>query len=102
MHERLAVGGGEGGSIDVKELLALARRLELEDGPSLKNAHVRERIADWCVRSAGLKYTTYRTMTALSRGAQPGPEASIATVVVAPKLPELCDFATAPDKQSVG
>jgi len=94
MHERLAVGGGQGGTIDVKELLALARRLELEDGPALKNAHVRERIADWYVRSAGLKYTTYRTMTALSRGAQPGPEASIAKVVVASKLQELCAFAT--------
>lgn len=94
MHERLAVGGGQGGNIDVKELLSLARHLELEDGPALKNAHVREKIADWYVRSAGLKYTTYRTMTALSRGAQPGPEASIAKVVVATKLQELCAFAT--------
>ena len=94
MHERLAVGGGQGGSIDVKELLSLAHHLELEDGPALRNAHVRERIADWYVRSAGLKYTTYRTMTALSRGQQPGPEASIAKVVVASKLQELCAFAT--------
>ena len=94
MHERLAVGGGQGGAIDVKELLTLARHLELEDGPALRNAHVREKIADWYVRSAGLKYTTYRTMTALSRGQQPGPEASIAKVVVASKLQELCAFAT--------
>src|SRR5690242_16452622 len=93
MHERLAVGGGQGGNIDVKELLALARHLELEDGPALRNAHVREKIADWYVRSAGLKYTTYRTMTALSRGAQPGPEASIAKVVVASKLQDLSAFA---------
>ena len=94
MHERLAVGGGQGGTIDVRELLALARELELEDGPALRNALVRERIADWYVRSAGLKYTTYRTMTALSRGQQPGPEASIAKLVVATKLQELCAFAT--------
>ena len=93
MHERLAVGGGTGGSLDVKELMALARALELEDGPALKNASVRERIADWYVRSAGLKYTTYRTMTALSRGQQPGPEASIAKIVVAPKLQDLSAFA---------
>ncbi|HEV2561880.1 MAG TPA: acyl-CoA dehydrogenase family protein [Rhizomicrobium sp.] len=93
MHERLAVGGGTGGSLDVKELIALARNLELEDGPALKNASVRERIADWYVRSAGLKYTTYRTMTALSRGQQPGPEASIAKIVVAPKLQDLSAFA---------
>jgi alkylation response protein AidB-like acyl-CoA dehydrogenase len=94
MHERLAVGGGLGGGLDVKELLALVRELELEDGPAIGNAHVRERIADWYVRSAGLKYTTYRTMTALSRGQQPGPEASIAKIVVATKLQELCAFAT--------
>ncbi|HEY1612331.1 MAG TPA: acyl-CoA dehydrogenase family protein [Rhizomicrobium sp.] len=93
MHERLAVGGGGGGMLDVKELLALARNLEVEDGPALKNAVVRERIADWYVRSAGLKYTTYRTMTALSRGQQPGPEASIAKLVVASKLQDLAAFA---------
>src|SRR5579885_209328 len=93
MHERLAVGGGQGGAIDVKELLQLARTLELEDGPAIRNAAVRERIADWYVRSAGLKYTTYRTMTALSKGQQPGPEASIAKVVVASKLQDLSAFA---------
>jgi acyl-CoA dehydrogenase len=93
MHERLAVGGGTGGGIDVNELLSLARTLELEDGPAIKNAAVRERIADWYVRTAGLKYTTLRTMTALSRGQQPGPEASIAKVVVASKLQDLSAFA---------
>jgi alkylation response protein AidB-like acyl-CoA dehydrogenase len=92
MHERLAVGGGTGSGLDVKELMALARTLELEDGPAIKNASVRERIADWYVRSAGLKYTTYRTMTALSRGQQPGPEASIAKIVVASKLQDLSAF----------
>jgi len=71
MHERLAVGGGQGGGIDVPQLMQLARTLELEDGPAIKNAAVREKIADWYVRSAGLKYTTLRTMTALSRGQQP-------------------------------
>jgi acyl-CoA dehydrogenase len=93
MHERLAVGGGQGGGLDVSQVLALARELELEDGPAIRNASVREKIADWYVRSAGLKYTTYRTMTALSRGQQPGPEASIAKIVVAAKLQELCAFA---------
>ena len=90
----LVGGGWQSGMIDVKELLALARELELEDGPALKNALVRECIADWYVRSAGLKYTTYRTLTALSRGEQPGPQASTAKLVVATKLQELCAFAT--------
>jgi alkylation response protein AidB-like acyl-CoA dehydrogenase len=93
MHERLAVGGGQGGGLDVKEQMSLARTLELEDGPAIKNASVREKMADWYVRSAGLKYTTYRTMTALSQGKQPGPEASIAKIVVASKLQDISAFA---------
>ena len=93
MHERLAVGGGQGGGLDVPQLLQLARELELEDGPAIKNAAVREKIADWYVRSAGLKCTTLRTMTALSRGQQPGPEASIAKIVVASKLQDISAFA---------
>jgi acyl-CoA dehydrogenase len=93
MHERLAVGGGQGGGLDVPQLMQLARTLELEDGPAIKNAAVRDKIADWYVRSAGLRYTTFRTMTALSRGQQPGPEASIAKIVVASKLQDLSAFA---------
>ena len=93
MHERLAVGGGTGGGLDVPQLMQLARDLELEDGPAIKNAAVREKIADWYVRSAGLRWTTMRTMTALSQGKQPGPEASIAKIVVASKLQDLSAFA---------
>jgi alkylation response protein AidB-like acyl-CoA dehydrogenase len=93
MHERLAVGGGTGGGLDVAQLMALARTLELEDGPAIKNAAVRDKLADWYVRSAGLRYTTMRTMTALSQGKQPGPEASIAKIVVASKLQDLSAFA---------
>ena len=77
----------------LRDLLALARTLELEDGPAIRNAAVREKIADWYVRSAGLKYTTYRTMTALSRGQQPGPEASIGKVVTASKRQDMSAFA---------
>ncbi|HWD27919.1 MAG TPA: acyl-CoA dehydrogenase family protein [Rhizomicrobium sp.] len=93
MHERLAVGGGTGGGLDVAQLMTLARGIELEDGPAVKNAAVREKMADWYVRSAGLRYTTMRTMTALSQGKQPGPEASIAKIVVASKLQDLSAFA---------
>ncbi|HRE61094.1 MAG TPA: acyl-CoA dehydrogenase family protein [Micropepsaceae bacterium] len=95
MHERLAVGGGAGGTgPDVRELIALARATELEDGPAIRNAAVREKIADFHVRTQGLKYTTYRTMTALSKGQVPGPEASIGKIVSAVKLQDLTHFAT--------
>jgi alkylation response protein AidB-like acyl-CoA dehydrogenase len=91
MNERLAVGEVRGPDFD--EVFALARRTELESGPALENAAVRERLADWYVRQQGLRYTRFRTMTALSRGQTPGPEASIIKIVSAGKLQEIASFA---------
>jgi alkylation response protein AidB-like acyl-CoA dehydrogenase len=91
MNERLAVGDVRGPDFD--EIFALARSVELEDGPAIRNAGVRERLADWYVRSQGLKYTRFRTMTALSRGQTPGPENSIGKLVTASKLQEVATFA---------
>ncbi|MBM3619562.1 MAG: acyl-CoA dehydrogenase [Alphaproteobacteria bacterium] len=88
MNERLAVGMPSGG-LDVDELLELARGTELEDGPAIRNGHVRSKIADWYVQAQGLKYTRYRTLTAMSRGQTPGPESSIIKVVAAPKMQDL-------------
>ncbi|MGE0657936.1 MAG: acyl-CoA dehydrogenase family protein [Reyranellaceae bacterium] len=84
MNERLAVGTRQG--MDFDELLELARETELEDGPAIRNGAVRAKIADWYVQSQGLKYTTFRTLTALSKGQTPGPESSIGKIVAAPKM----------------
>ncbi|HKZ08425.1 MAG TPA: acyl-CoA dehydrogenase family protein [Methylomirabilota bacterium] len=98
MNERLAVGDVAGPDFD--EVFALARAVELPEGPAIGNAAVRERLADWYVRQQGLRYTRFRTMTALSRGETPGPEASIAKVVSASKLQEIASFAM--DLQDMG
>jgi alkylation response protein AidB-like acyl-CoA dehydrogenase len=90
MNERLAVGDVAGPDFD--EAFALARSVALEDGPAIRNAAVRERLADWYVRQQGLRYTRFRTMTALSRGETPGPEASIGKIVSAGKLQEIAAF----------
>ncbi len=72
MYERLAVGGGQGGGLDVKELMGLARTLELEERPR-DQERIRAREDRGLVRALrGPQYTTYRTMTALSQGKQPG------------------------------
>jgi acyl-CoA dehydrogenase len=92
MNERLAVGGGAGAG-DYGELLDLARSTEMEDGPAVSNPVVRERIADWYVESQGLKMNRFRTITALSKGTAPGPEASIGKIVSAPKMQDLAAFA---------
>jgi alkylation response protein AidB-like acyl-CoA dehydrogenase len=89
MNERLAVGDARPPDFD--EIFALARLVEFEDGPALRNA-VRERLADWYVRGQALKYTKFRTMTALSRGQTPGPEASITEIVSASKQQEIASF----------
>ena len=58
---------------DFNELFALAREVELEDGLAIDNAAVQEKLAEFYVRSQGLKFTKFRGMTALSRGQTPGP-----------------------------
>ncbi|MGB6543224.1 MAG: acyl-CoA dehydrogenase family protein [Xanthobacteraceae bacterium] len=90
MTERLAVGDAPGPDFD--DIFALARTLELDDGPAIRNPAVRERLAEWYVKTVGLKYTKLRTMTALSRGQTPGPEASIAKLVSASKLQDIASY----------
>ncbi len=90
MNERLAIGDTP--RPDVDDLLALCRGLDLDGAPAVSNQAVRERIADWHVRSQGLKLTRFRTMTALSRGQTPGPENSIAKVVNASKLQDIASY----------
>lgn len=90
MNERLAIGQGSG--VDHAELMELARNIELETGPAIKDGNVRERLADWYVQSQGLKYTKFRTLTALSKGQQPGAESSIGKVVSGPKMQDLASF----------
>ncbi len=91
MNERLAIGEGSG--VDYTELLKLARKTEQEDGAAIQNANVRENLADWYVQSQGLKYTKFRTLTALSKGQTPGPESSIGKIVSGPKMQDLASFA---------
>jgi acyl-CoA dehydrogenase len=90
MTERLAVGDAPGPDFD--DIFALARTLELDDGPAIRNPAVREKLAEWYVKTVGLKYTKFRTMTALSRGQTPGPEASIAKLVSASKLQDIASY----------
>ncbi len=91
MNERLAVG--DAGGPDVEDVMDLARRTELETGPAMKDMEVRQKLADWYIKGAGLKYTKFRTLTALSRGETPGPENSITKVVSANRLQDMTAFA---------
>ncbi len=90
MNERLAVG--EPRRPDIHDLIALARTVMLDGRPAIADAAVRARIAGWWADSAGLTYTRFRTMTALSRGQTPGPENSIAKVVNAARQQAIAAF----------
>ncbi|HEY6599741.1 MAG TPA: acyl-CoA dehydrogenase [Pseudomonadales bacterium] len=98
MNERLAVGGSLATSVE--PLLELASTLKIDGKPALANPAVRERLAGWYAQLAGLKYTGFRMVSALSRGATPGPEASISKVVVARMNQDMANFAL--DLQSLG
>jgi len=99
MNERLAVGGSQGNA-DVAELISLARETEIDGNPAIGNGMVRERIADWYVQAQGLKFTRFRTLTALSKGETPGPESSISKIVAAKKMQDLGSFGM--DLQDMG
>lgn len=91
MNERLTSGELRGP--DFEELFTLVRDLELEDGPALESAAVRERLADFYVRTQGVRWSRFRTMTALSRGETPGPENSLGKLVNAAKAQDMAAFA---------
>jgi alkylation response protein AidB-like acyl-CoA dehydrogenase len=90
MNERLAVG--EVHRPDVEDLVELSRSLMLDGTAAIRNGAVRERIAEWYARTQGLKFTRFRTMTALSRGQTPGPENSIHKLVNAGKLQDIASY----------
>jgi alkylation response protein AidB-like acyl-CoA dehydrogenase len=91
MNERLAIGGGAGGGH--RTIFKLAQDISTLAGPATKDAALREKIADWFVQAEGLKYTRYRTQTALSRGQTPGPESSIGKVVSAALMQDMANTA---------
>lgn len=75
-----------------KELFSLAKQVELEDGPAIEDSAVQERLADFYVKTQGLRFTRYRIMTSLSRGEAAGPEASIGKLVLASQIQEAASY----------
>lgn len=91
MNERLSVGASFPSTFD--EILELSMQLPGEDGKLIDNAAVREHMADWFIKSNGLKYTGYRMISALSQGRMPGPEASITKLVMGRGRQDIASYA---------
>lgn len=92
MNERAAIGSG-GGGVGFNRVYQLAQRVTIDDKPAIEDSNVRTKLASWFCQETGLKYTGYRSLTALSRGETPGPENSIGKLVGASKLQDMCSFA---------
>jgi alkylation response protein AidB-like acyl-CoA dehydrogenase len=91
MNERLSIGAGM--PTGFPELLDFCRSFDTGDGLAIDNPAVRSRLATWAVRTSGLKYTAYRSISALSKGQTPGPENSIGKLVAGTTLQEIAAFA---------
>lgn len=92
MNERAAIGGG-GGGVGFDRVYRLAQKVSIDDRPAIEDSSVRAKLANWYCQETGLKYTGYRSLTALSRGETPGPENSIGKLVGASKLQDMSSFA---------
>jgi acyl-CoA dehydrogenase len=92
MNERVAIGAG-GGAGRFRDLLRLAQETKRNGRPAIEDSAVRQKLADFYIKSKGLQFTSYRTLSALSRGATPGPEGSIGKAIGAPMGQEMALFA---------
>ena len=90
MNERLAIG--ERPPPAFEEVFQLAKEIELEDGMALEDGGVREKLADWYVDGRGVTLTRFRSLTALSRGQDPGPENSIGKAITGKMRQDIASF----------
>ncbi|MDX1383404.1 MAG: acyl-CoA dehydrogenase family protein, partial [Thermoanaerobaculia bacterium] len=91
MNERQAIGTGM--TTGFWEILDFAKRADLGGAPAIADESVRDRLADFYVRTSGLKYTGWRAISAISKGEMPGPENSIGKVVAGITLQEVATLA---------
>jgi alkylation response protein AidB-like acyl-CoA dehydrogenase len=91
---------GERGNIAVKELqplidglVRLARQVHVGGRPAIEDGGVRERLASFHVREAGVRFTVQRTLTALARREEPGPEIAIGKLVLGTLVQDMTAFA---------
>ena len=93
MNERASIGGMAGGGGGIGDLMRLAAELEIEGAAAIEDRAVRETLAGFYVRSKGVELTGRRTLSALSQGKMPGPEASLMKLIVTRLIQEMAAYA---------
>ncbi len=91
MNERMSIGAGV--ATGFPELFEFCSNLMLEDGLAIDDRGVRSKLAHWAVRASGLKYTSMRAISALSKGERPGPENSIGKLVAGSMVQDVAAYA---------
>jgi alkylation response protein AidB-like acyl-CoA dehydrogenase len=91
MNERMSIGSRL--ATGFAELFEFCTNLMTEEGPAIDDRATRSRLAQWAVKDSGLKYTSYRAISALSKGERPGPENSIGKLVAGTMLQDIATYA---------
>lgn len=96
----IAFLAGERSNIAIKELqpliaslVQLAGSAEIDGRPAIEDGGVRERLASFYIREAGVRFTVQRMLTALSRNEEPGPEIAIGKLVLGTLVQEMTALA---------
>jgi alkylation response protein AidB-like acyl-CoA dehydrogenase len=91
MNERMSIGARL--ATGFSEVFEFCGNLMTEQGLAIDDRAVRSKLAGWAVKNSGLKYTSYRSISALSKGERPGPENSIGKLVAGSMLQDIAMFA---------
>ena len=91
MNERMTIGARL--ATGFSELFEFCSNLMTEDGLAIDDRATRSKLANWAVKNSGLKYTSMRAISALSRGERPGPENSIGKLVAGSMLQDIAMYA---------
>ena len=92
MNERVSIGSAGGESM-IGTLVEHTQKLKLNGGRALDDPAVRQRVADFYVRSKGVECAGHRTVTKLAQGGIPGPEASLGKLVAGALIQDIASYA---------
>ncbi len=91
MNERMTIGARL--ATGFSEVFEFCCDLMTEQGLAIDDRATRSKLANWAVKNSGLKYTSMRSISALSKGERPGPENSIGKLVAGSMLQDIAMYA---------
>src|SRR5476649_2228771 len=90
MNERMSIGSRL--ATGFPEMFDFCANLMTDNGLAIDDRATRSKLASWAVKNSGLKYTSYRAISALSKGERPGPENSIGKLVAGSMLQDIAMY----------